>query len=199
MKKKLTLVVAFVLVFALGVAGTFAYLTAETQSITNTFTVGNIDIALTETFNTDADKDNKNDSWSNKLIPGQVYTKDPTVTVKANSEPCYLFLKVDANSSWDSYIDYSLNNTVWKDVPGHTGYYYRTVDTSTENQDFNVLTSNQVTVKTSVTKAVEDGITDGTITAPAITFMAAAVQSANVADLNAAWNALPATFTGATT
>ena len=198
MKKKLTLLVAFVLVFALGVAGTFAYLTAETQSITNTFTVGNIDIALTETFNTDADKDNKNDSWSNKLIPGQVYTKDPTVTVKANSEPCYLFLKVDANSSWDNYIDYSLNTTVWTAVPDHTGYYYRTVDTSTENQDFNVLTSNQVTVKTSVTKAVEDGITAGTITAPAITFMAAAVQSANVADLNAAWNALPATFTGTT-
>ena len=122
MKKKLTLVVAFVLVFALGVAGTFAYLTAETQSITNTFTVGNINIELTERFNTDADKDGKNDSWSNKLIPGQVYTKDPTVTVKANSEPCYLFLKVDANSSWDSYIDYSLNNTVWEDVPGHTGY-----------------------------------------------------------------------------
>ena len=41
MKKKLTLVVAFVLVFALGVAGTFAYLTS-TDEVFNTFIVSNV-------------------------------------------------------------------------------------------------------------------------------------------------------------
>lgn len=38
MKKKLTTVLAIVLVVALSVAGTYAYLTAQTDQVKNTFT-----------------------------------------------------------------------------------------------------------------------------------------------------------------
>ena len=49
MKKKLTTVLAIVLVVALSVAGTYAYLTDKTDAVENTFTVGNVDIKLAET------------------------------------------------------------------------------------------------------------------------------------------------------
>ncbi|MBS6457766.1 MAG: hypothetical protein KH544_07255 [Firmicutes bacterium] len=54
-----------------------AYLTSKTQVITNTFTVGNINIELTET---------KPENQQAKIIPGVDIVKDPKVTVKANSE-----------------------------------------------------------------------------------------------------------------
>ena len=97
MKKKLTLVVAFVLVFALGVAGTFAYLTS-TDTVTNTFTVGNVQIKLDEakanpdgTLVAGADRVDAN---SYKLLPGHTYNKDPMVTVLADSEPSYVRMLV---------------------------------------------------------------------------------------------------------
>lgn len=97
MKKKLTLLVAFVLVFALGVAGTFAYLTSE-KTVTNTFTVGNVAITLLETAvneNGDAIPSAtpvvENDYH---LLPGHTYTKDPTVTVLAGSEESYVRMLV---------------------------------------------------------------------------------------------------------
>ena len=88
MKKKLTTVLAIVLVVALSVAGTYAYLTDKTATIKNTFTVGNVNITLTETWNTDTDGNGKPDAWKMQLIPGTSAKKDPTVTVKANSEKC---------------------------------------------------------------------------------------------------------------
>lgn len=197
MRKVLTMVAALALTAALAIGGTLAYLTAKTVPITNTFTVGNIKINLTETWNTDTNNDETNDAWSAKLIPGNSYAKDPTVTVEANSEACWLFLHVDPNISWDSYITYTLD-TAWKSVDGHTGYYYQEVDATTAKagQTYNVLGGNTVSVKTdAVTQDVMDDITAGTTDAPAITFTAAAVQSANVNTVAEAWAQLPAAFT----
>ena len=97
MKKKLTLLVAFVLVFALGVAGTFAYLTSS-ATVTNTFTVGNVQIKLDETA-VDEMGNATNDGRLEKgnayhLLPGHTYTKDPVVTVKAGSENSYVRMLV---------------------------------------------------------------------------------------------------------
>ena len=73
MKKKLTTVLAIVLVVALSVAGTYAYLTAKTAQVVNTFTVGNVNIDLTEK------------TTDYKMVPGTTINKDPKVTVKADS------------------------------------------------------------------------------------------------------------------
>lgn len=85
MKKKL---LALVLVVALAatavIGGTLAYFT-DTEKATNTFTVGNVDIKLTE------------DKWvqSNaKLIPGRVIEKNPTITLENDSERAYTFMEV---------------------------------------------------------------------------------------------------------
>ena len=82
-KRTLALILALVLVFGAAVGGTIAYLTDTTDPVTNTFTVGNIDITLAET---------KDDF---KMVPGCDIAKDPKVTVTANSEDCWLFVKID--------------------------------------------------------------------------------------------------------
>ena len=97
MKKKLMTVLALVLVIAMSVAGTYAYLTS-TDEVVNTFTVGNVQIKLDEaqanadgTLVEGADRVKAN---SYKLLPGHTYNKDPMVTVKAGSESSYVKMTV---------------------------------------------------------------------------------------------------------
>lgn len=95
MKKKILVACLCVALAVLTIAGTtLAYLTS-TAEVKNTFTVGNVEITLDETdvdnSTADASRDQAN---SYKLIPGQTYTKDPTVTVKAGSEKSYIKMTV---------------------------------------------------------------------------------------------------------
>ena len=77
---------------------TFALLTFETETLTNTFTVGQVSLKLDET---DVDETgtpipNANRVTGNeyKLIPGKEYVKDPTMTVLAGSEASYVRILV---------------------------------------------------------------------------------------------------------
>ena len=104
MKKSKAILMALcaVLLVAASVMGTLAYLTS-TDTVTNTFTVGNVAITMDE-----LDVDNDNNTQDNvtvdnvtrdkanayKLLPGHTFTKDPTIHVTAGSEDCYLFVKV---------------------------------------------------------------------------------------------------------
>lgn len=91
MKKKTILVaaIAVMLVAALVVGGTLAYFTDKTEAKPNTFTVGNVGIELTETAWHDND--------DHTLVPGKFYDKNPTITVDADSQDAYVFLKLDLN------------------------------------------------------------------------------------------------------
>ena len=97
MKKKLMTVLALVLVIAMSVAGTYAYLTSQ-DTVTNTFTVGNVQIKLDEakanpdgSLVANADRVKAN---SYKLLPGHTYNKDPMVTVLKGSESSYVKMTV---------------------------------------------------------------------------------------------------------
>ena len=97
MKKKLMTVLALVLVVAMSVAGTYAYLTSA-DKVVNTFTVGNVQIKLDEakanadgTLVPNADRVKAN---SYKLLPGHNYKKDPMVTVLSGSESSYVKMTV---------------------------------------------------------------------------------------------------------
>ena len=157
MKKKLTTVLAIVLVVALSVAGTYAYLTDKTGPVVNTFTVGNVDIDLTETWNTDTNNDNEPDAWKMQLIPGTSAVKDPTVTVKANSEKCYLFVKFEEKNSPTTYLTYTstLKAPDWQQLEGESNVWYRVVDKAPTDTSFVLLQAddegNMVTVKDTVT------------------------------------------------
>ena len=77
---------------------TFALLTFETGTLSNTFTVGQVALKLDETDVDEngtpiegADRVNGNNY---KLIPGKEYVKDPTMTVLSGSEASYVRLLV---------------------------------------------------------------------------------------------------------
>lgn len=167
MKKKLTTVLAIVLVVALSVAGTYAYLTDKTGPVVNTFTVGNVNIDLTEK------------TTDYKMVPGTTINKDPKVTVKADSEDCWLFVKVVKSDNFDSFLTYDMANG-WTALDGVNGVFYRQVEAGTADQDFAVLANNTVSVKSDVTKAMMDGLTDAT--RPTLTFTAYACQTAGFED-----------------
>ena len=187
MKKKLMTVLALVLVIAMSVAGTVAYLTHITDPITNTFTVGNIDIGLAET------------TTNFKMVPGCNIAKDPKVTVEANSEDCWLFVKIDESRNLDSFISYAVANG-WTQGDGTnipSNVWYRPVEAATADQTFSVLAGDQVTVNNNVTKTMMDGLkVDGAIQ-PTLTFTACAVQADGFATASAAYVEAPAAFKAA--
>lgn len=196
-KKSLALVLALVLLVGGLVGGTLAWLTATTETVTNTFTVGDINIELSETTGEEY-----------HFVPGDTLAKDPKVTVEADSESCYLFIHVtDANNNIN---DSENNNKIvnwtvadgWTEVSGHSGYWYREVEAHTgEDQTFAVLADSltddgidgSVTISGKVTKEM---VTDLNSKKPSITVVSAAVQQDNVTDVSDAWSKLPTAFTG---
>lgn len=97
LRKLLLLTSSALLLVSLTVGVTLAYLT-DTDSVTNTFTVGNVAITLDEApIGEDGDAVAGERVKENKyhLLPGQKYHKDPTVHVDANSEDGWLFVKVE--------------------------------------------------------------------------------------------------------
>ena len=161
------------------VAGTVAWLTDKTKTEVNTFTVGNIDIELTETTS------------NYKMVPGETIAKDPKVSVTAGSEDCWLFVKVEEGNNVANFIDYSIDSG-WKAVPGASGVYYREVAAADAVQEFSVLTNDQVTVKSDVTKTMMDDIKDQKVAAPTLSFTAYAVQKAGFDTVADAWAAAQA-------
>ena len=175
--RRIAMTVALVLVVALAsIGGTIAWLTATTAPVTNTFTASDIDITLTETGAT-------NNAKSFKMVPGSTIDKDPKVTVKAGSEACWLFVKIEKSTNLDNFISYTVA-TGWTELTGVDGVYYREVAASATDQEFSVLASDQVTVKNTVTKTMMEELGKDNATQPTLTFTAYACQFANLSDLN---------------
>lgn len=172
---------ALVLVAGCAVGGTIAWLTATTDPVVNTFTYGKIKIDLAETTGTEY-----------KIIPGVNISKDPKVTVKADSEACWLFVKVAEEGTFVAdKVTYSIAEG-WKvlDATNHPGVYYREVDAVTADTNFNVLAGDTtypngvVTVSENLTKKDIKGLTE---TRPQLIFTAYAVQKDGINTAADAW------------
>lgn len=192
-KRTLALILALVLVFGAAVGGTIAYLTDTTGPIANTFTVGNVDINLTETFNTDTDGNQENDAWQAQLIPGTTYAKDPVVTVTADSEDCWLFVKFEEKNDAATYLNYTSNLTAangWTqgddtDIPSNV--WYRAVSKATTDTSFQLLAGDNIYPTGCI--SVKDTVTNqnmNTASAAQLVYTAYACQSANMS-VEAAW------------
>lgn len=100
-KKILAMALAVVLLIGVGVGGTLAWLTAQSNDVTNTFTVGNITIDLKEhELKADGSLNTNQEVTANKtykVVPGGNQPKDPFVTVKSGSEKCYVYVLVTNN------------------------------------------------------------------------------------------------------
>ena len=121
MKKKLltalVLTVSAALLVAASVMGTLAFL-ASSSAVSNTFTYGEVGIAMRESK---VDEDGKDidgdgirtvDQNSYELIPNKSYVKDPAIYVKEKSVPSYLFVKVKNGISTIEKADDSENPTM---------------------------------------------------------------------------------------
>lgn len=192
--KLLTTLGAVALIGAIGVGSTFAYLTSETGTVKNTFTVGKVEIdlkesAVTKTNGQYVDNDKAN-NWSatentyEDLIPGDVMVKDPTVIVKENEVVANVFVavKLDAENGW-SYDESAKKFTCGEfstDAVTDKWTLYKATDTevvfykenvNSKAGDVALTLFNNVTYAASATKAA----------APAdLMIRAAAVQAGNI-------------------
>lgn len=183
MRKKLIIaIVVLSLVLSVEVVGTLAWLSDTTETVSNVFTHGDVNIDLEETVDgtltSAADKDVTNDK-DFKMVPANKLDKDPKVTVMADSEACYLFIKVEESANLNDYIAYAIDtgddaSKAWKvlDADKYPGVYYREVADTDKNQEFEILAAgsypqenpaytwdnNQVLVKPEVTKEMMDAI-----------------------------------------
>ena len=165
MKKTMALLLAVVLLVGVAVGATIAWLTAETPEVKNTFTTSSIGVALNES------------TTQYKMIPGWTIAKDPKVNVTADSEDCYLFVKVTESENFKSFMTYAIADG-WTKLSD--GVYYRIFDSNdSENANvkgtaYSVLKGDKVTVLDNVTKENMAALTDAT--KPTLTFQAYACQ-----------------------
>ena len=183
-RKTLVMMMAMVIAFSGAIGGTLAWLMDKTQTITNTFTVGDINIELDETGATDIDNDGDEEN-SYEITPGGSVEKDPWVTVKAGSKACWLFVKLDKSANFDTYLSYTVDTSegAWTALEGESGVYYRMVSASAADQKFYVIKDNKVSVK----NVSMDALINGTESLPTLSVTAYAVQQANIASAAEAW------------
>lgn len=170
MKKKLILLLTTViLIGALAVGTTYAFLT-DKEAAKNTFTIGNVAIRLDEApvvmdeegnYIADPDKTKETDrvkTNSYTFFPGQTLFKDPRVTVENGSEKCWVFIKVEGTEGIREYLTFDIKKDTWqelKDKDGKTvpGVYYQVVaKNEEENTYLGILDGDEVSVSEEVTK-----------------------------------------------
>lgn len=211
MKKKLMTVLALVLVIAMSVAGTYAYLTSQ-DTVTNTFTVGNVAITLDEA-KVDANGNVVQDAErvqanSYKLLPGHNYAKDPMVTVKAGSESSYVKMTVTFTKAAELDAIFAPNGAPLTNIfNGYDGtnwiYKGNTEDTVKNTRTYEFWYKETVAAPGADVKldalfdsiTVPGGINNDqlkTIEGMTITVNAYAIQADGFADADAAWAAFDA-------
>lgn len=206
--KALLVVACALLLVAASVFGTMAYLTS-TDTVTNTFTVGNVAIKLDEaSVNTDGslvEGAARVKANSYKLLPGHTYNKDPMVTVLSGSESSYVKMTVTFSkaSALDAifaptgaeltsiFNGYDAANWIYKgntkdataDTRTYEFWYKEAVGAPTADVALDAL-FDSITVPGEITAeqlATIEGMT--------ITVNAYAIQADGFTDANAAWAA----------
>lgn len=208
-RKILLMAACAVLLVCISVGATVAYLTS-TDSVMNTFTVGNIQIKLDEAKanpdgslvpNVDRVKAN-----SYKLLPGHTYNKDPMVTVLSGSESAYIkmtvtfskaneldaiFASVGGADLTSIFNGYDATNWIYKgntkdsekNTRTYEFWYKEAVGAPTADVPLDAL-FDSITVPGTITNAQLATIKDMTITVNAY-----AIQEDSFANAEAAWAA----------
>ena len=210
-KKTIALLLVLMLVFGVTCGGTIAYLTSTTDTITNTFTVGKVGITMVESLVTPygelakyegegadqkivalTDEEMQAEDFEQttvngnkyKLIPGHTYVKDPTITVDADSENAWLFVKLENGLSAieaDTKITDQMK-AKWTQVADNVYAYNDEVEAG---KDYVVFSSFTLTDDADVAKYSE----------ATIKITAYAVQADGFETATEAWDAAPSTWT----
>lgn len=212
MKKKniLTAALSLALVAVIAVGATLAYFTAQAGEVVNTFTTGNIKIAVVDETNpAEGQVGGVKDSDGNiaygtetPIMPGDVISKQVSVSVDGESEPAWVALKLtvdatpgaestmskaDAIAKVQALIDAEVDPDKWVKGEGGVYYYQSIVETGeTAEHIFDTLTL-----------AGTDWDNDQANMTFSIAVEAYAVQAANIADAAAAKTELDKLIAGA--
>jgi len=156
--KVFTILLTLTLVLGSAVGGTLSWLLAKSNTVTNTFTYGDISIDLDET-ETDLDDDEDSTTNQYEMIPGEIIKKNPTVSVNPGSETCWLFVKLEKSDNFDDFMEYEIGDgwTQLKDdksvdVEGVYFLHQAEVAKDAPVVKYPVLLDDEVAVKASVTK-----------------------------------------------
>ena len=136
--KPLVLALCAVLLVVGTILGTVAYL-QDTASVVNTFTVGNVHLKLDE-----AVVDEKGEPTGGRtetgnayhLLPGETYTKDPTVTVLKGSEESYVRMMLTINCAGELDAIFAPNGAVLTEIfKGYDATKWEYVDVTRGNDN----------------------------------------------------------------
>lgn len=164
-KKIAVTLLAVIVLIGCTAGATLAWLTAQSETVTNTFTVGDINITLQEyPFKTNSTTELDEDATpvqsinTYKVVPGGTQPKKPFVTVRAKSENCYVYVCIENNLTIDKtvVVTYDIKTTgedkEWEQVATKTDdttgavttlYRYKDIIAyhETENQSKTVFTT----------------------------------------------------------
>ncbi|MBQ0037958.1 MAG: hypothetical protein KBS74_04730 [Clostridiales bacterium] len=201
-RKKLLAALCGVLIMAVAVVGTIAYLTHTTGPVTNTFTVGELlddpdKFVVKEHEATDTDKDGvytlgdkEVEENTYTVLPGVDLPKDPFVKTEEELKlDAYVFVEVVDKTGTN--LHFTVDSDKWTELTGKTGPNNGKVYAMKANKGIaeagsklgpiTILKDNKITVDN-----VE--ITDGAKQFGGdVTFYSYMIQAGGFADYNAAW------------
>jgi len=172
MKTKLfVLLFAIALVVCAAISGSIAWLVDETSSMNSVFMVGDVNLnmghqAEATTFSLTGTSVSDNEPI--RIVPGWTVTvNDPPITVSADSEDCYLFVRIAENigdlapgAEFKQYLFYDAAEG-WTQGNGFeipADVYYRTVPRSINPQVFDIIKNHEVQVSGDITKAMLENL-----------------------------------------
>jgi predicted ribosomally synthesized peptide with SipW-like signal peptide len=190
---------AVALVAAVGLGSTLAYLSDSTNTVENTFTLGNVSfgedpdlgLALVEhevtlndttyTIANDAKWTDHNDY--KKVTPGEVLPKDPTVFIGETSEDAWLYVRVSKSAD---FSDIAWNEDLFTVISEDDNYFYLRKNTVAKaGESYNIFKT--VTVDKNMDGMIKDENGNDiacVLRLDDIVIQAAMVQAAGLTDEN---------------
>lgn len=172
-KKLLTMVLALVLIGAVGVGATLAYFT-DNDSATNVVTMGHVNIELTE------EEWTYGETGITGVTPGQEIAKDPTISLVGNSLDAFVRIKLevtgfDGVENADTYKAEVLEDLVLGEGWTKVGDYYYYAEKLTKDNASTTALFESVTIPYEWTNEVANATFN-------ILVSAEAIQADNLAD-----------------
>lgn len=200
--KAIVALVALVMILAIGIGGTLAYLT-DSKEVTNTFVVGDIGELKLEEKDSTSKVDGKY-----LIVPGVDITKDPKVSYAPDAKagevdvPVYVFVQVTDNG-WTKTDDANtyqvlLNDSTpvmswtvadgWALLEGEEHVYFKALAKGQKIENVSVINGDTIHVED--TEITKDNIATIANSANNLSFKAYVIQQNSFADAAAAWEAI---------
>lgn len=201
--KACIVMLAVVMLLGCAIGSTVAWLISKSETVTNTFTYGNIGIELKEheyipvNGNGEKNKLGEKEVIENKnykIIPGVDLPKDPFIRFTIDSEDCWLFVKVEGGNFIDK-VEWKIADG-WTELAGATTdgskvYYMKVAaDDQIKEENIYILKNNTIIVPETIQKEDVIETVNGVVSTKSpvnFKFTAYAIQQEGFKTAEAAW------------